>query len=218
MQTYSRSANSSEKHMRFRSLQRGFYEMGSFWKTCRDEQQRRLVFHSKVYYPSLDGLVSFVWSAKDSQDIDKHICICLRRALRGLAVEKEGFTVLRSLTNEQMMRRWQLAPHFWELRVLRLRMYQSWSRHPQDARQPIAALFGVFTNPKLTQLAQVDLLSGRVTYNIQSPWFVQFINDIHALKFMEEGLFCLQHLDGRYAFFVHGRFNARRFEGAFFCR
>lgn len=126
--------------VRFRQ---GCYDTGAFWYTRRDEQRRRQVFHGNVYYPSCDGLVGFAWLEKDSRDVHKQVCVFLRRALRGTASKKQDEVVQISYSNSQIMGRWQLAPHLWKLRVLRINMYQSWGRVPRDAMQPIAALFRV---------------------------------------------------------------------------
>ena len=62
----------------------------------------------------------FGWSAIP-KFLTARFVFVTRKAMRGAATEKDdNQRVLRSLSYEQVMRAWQLAPHFWELKVLRL--------------------------------------------------------------------------------------------------
>ena len=173
MEAFAPTCNRTERSKRLQALQAGFYEMGFFWLVCRDPQRRRHVFHSKVYYPSLDGLVAFVWLESDSNFLIIRSVLLHEKQMRGSATEKDdNQRVLRSLSNEQVLRTWQLAQHFGELRVLRLKMCQHWARYLE---QPIAAMFVFFPDSDLAHLAQADLSTGKLRDRKRSPWMQQAI-------------------------------------------
>ena len=138
-----------------------------------------------MYYPSLDGLVAFVWLEGDFKFLDNQIRFFARRAMRGSATEKDdNQRVLRSLTNEQVLRTWQLAPHFWELRVLRLKMSHNWARYSEDCARPIAAMFGCFLD---SDPAQADLSTGKWRDCKRSPWMQQFVNELASIVLVDGG-------------------------------
>ena len=121
--------------------------------------------------------------------------------MRGSATQKDdNLRVLRSLTNEQVLRTWQLAPHFWELRVLRLKMFQNWARYSEDCALPIAAMLGCFLDSDLAHLAQADLSTGKLRDCKRSPWMQQFVDDIAALVFVDGGFIVLDDLEERFSF------------------
>ena len=156
----------------------------------------RNVFVAKVQCAAFSGLTSFVWNEGDSQPIDKCTCSLLRRMSKGIAMQKESdLSVSCSLSDREIMSRWQVVPRFVEFVVQRVKMYQSWCSYTYAFLLPVSALFGDWFCDELSEFDG----NGRLKdFESSNPWLQQFHRDIQMLSMVENGQCFLENLDSRY--------------------
>ena len=189
--------NVTEREKRVTAMNRGFAEMGAFWHESTNWRHVRSVFIAKVYSASFAGLAAFCWSRSDSNVVEKRLCFLLRRAAHKFVCE-ETDTKFVSLNNSEMLQRFHLAPHFENLRVCRLRMYQAWALCPHAYRQPIACLFGTWCSEDITDFSLVSFLLIR-PLDACNGFVRQFVHDLSQLQFVQGGDAFLSELKERYA-------------------
>ena len=141
-----------ERQQRVHSMKRGYAEMGSFWASSNSETAIRNVFVARVVSHAVSGLSAFALTSADRKMIEHVLCRLLRKAISGKAVEKQSDgRAVCSLSNRELLGRYGIARHHVEVRVQRLLMFQCWSLHPDEFRQPIAVLFGRWHLPEMSE-------------------------------------------------------------------
>ena len=180
-------SNTLEVGKRCAMMKVGFASFGKYWSSDTSSKHKRIVFDSAVNSHAYSGLVAFAWKESDSRVVDRTRIALLRRLMRGSAVTRnEDGDVIASMSNESVLKHWKSTPHFFELRILRIKQYQAWARFPNDYAQPLLAIFGRFpweTVPMITA-------DGRINYanpSSRSPFLQQFTNDMVWLKHSEPG-------------------------------
>ena len=193
-------SNTTERDKRIQSMRSGFMQMSKYWRSSVPMDRKRLIFKSNVTSHATSGLTAFVWKEIDSQVLDKVTANLLRKAMCGTAVTRdvEG-NVIKSMSNTDVLHHWRIAPHYIELQVARLLMYQSWSMFPTSFCQPIAAMFGKL---RCQITAEFCFSTGKaiVPYEHLNPWAQQLFQDMLALEQIDTGLEFMEEVDSRFVF------------------
>eukprot|EP00959_Pyramimonas_sp_CCMP1952_P041076 858849-Pyramimonas_sp.AAC.1 len=98
--------------------------------------------------------------------------------MRGPAtIERRGHKV--SISNEEVLRYWKMAPLEVELRARRIKWYQRWVQRPDQHLAEWAALFGTMG---IEQDRGIQIVGGdaRLTQHA-CPWARRVIDDINSL-------------------------------------
>eukprot|EP00959_Pyramimonas_sp_CCMP1952_P404036 8466088-Pyramimonas_sp.AAC.1 len=82
-----------------------------------------------------------------------------------------------SMTTPEVLRYWRFSGSRVDLRIRRLKWYQSWARNPTGHVQPLCALFGVLRGEHESTVPQ--LVRGRPSISA-SPWLRQMEADLWA--------------------------------------
>ena len=61
--------------------------------------------------------------------------------MKGKVLDNAGSHV-KKLSNQEVLRHWQLAPTQIEYQVIRAKWLQAWVRHPRNHAQEVAAVLG----------------------------------------------------------------------------
>ncbi len=80
---------------------------------------------------------------------------------------EDSKTDIRCMTNKQALAAWQIAPLEVELRVRRLKQYQTWAGQPDHHTQVLAAIFGTAKLDEKHEKAR--MLDGKLTES-STPW------------------------------------------------
>ena len=137
---------------------------------------RRLGFVAMVQSAMLTGLEPRLFRDLDYEIMDRHLVRWLRALLHGKAKSVDAQGRIRSLTNEQVWKKWKLVPCRVEMLTRRLRWYQSWARRRDNStRQIFLAVFGVYDFE-----AEPTVALGHLT-RTANPWAMRFTEDMEEL-------------------------------------
>ncbi len=87
------------------------------------------------------------------------------------------------VTSRQVLAYWKVAPLDTELRVRRLKQYQTLAADPGHHAQVLAAIFG---SSKHDEAVHKERLRDRRLTEHSTPWAVQFAKDIDSLREIEQ--------------------------------
>ena len=131
----------------------------------------------------LSGLESFVLSPTDCRRLDSTLAAMGRIAMMGAATCWTG-PHPTSLSNVAVLAHWKLLGCEMEMKIRRLRMYQSWALDPQHHCQVLCCLFGVAAFDR----DRPPLENGQPT-SYASPWVLQLYKDfVWAAGELEVGI------------------------------
>eukprot|EP00959_Pyramimonas_sp_CCMP1952_P212499 4446093-Pyramimonas_sp.AAC.1 len=134
-----------ELKSRISAVRQAWYQMGGFW-TLRGvpHRLRRCLLISKIYNVALSGVEAFLPSVQQVQRLQHVVAQYARKAMLGQAVDWTSGVHPKSLSSAAVLRWWRLVPLDLEIRIRRLRLWQSVSKVPGAHRQLLACLFGAF--------------------------------------------------------------------------
>lgn len=175
-QSHHQLRNGAERRQRLTAVRAGWAWVGRAWFKIRQHAALRLLFMAYVQSQAVSGLVAYVWNRGDCMALDTQMLKYLRALMKGKACVKAGAgneNAYRSMSNFQVWCFWRLVPTYLEVRIHRLRWYQSIARHPESSKQVSAAFFG---RHSFESLGPVDA-QGRITEEA-SPWTRQLYEDL----------------------------------------
>ena len=189
--------NAAEIGARLRAANSAWCCFRRFWSRPKiPTRPLRNVFSCNVYSKLLSGLEARVLLDGECRRLDRAVLGYGRKLMRGEAcakvVAEDGTTLYHAVPSIDVWRFLQLAPTSIELRVRRLRFWQSVARNPG---LHVALLAAVFGQCEFETLPTVDL-HGRVSRNA-NPWALQFKSDVESLAECDDGKDLVEQLAGR---------------------
>jgi hypothetical protein len=174
-----------EVHRLCRAAQIGYFSMGRFWTNKQIPfRNRRVTFLSKVLSAAISGTVALVLPRAATDKIEKVVLKLARKAACGSAhyqyTDDDGVVRHEAMTNEALHEYWGIPKIEEELKIQRLKWWQSIIKFPETSAQILAALFGKCQFEDHPQLDE----HGRLT-TYATPHLRQFYQDISTISSIE---------------------------------
>ena len=187
--------NTKERELRIRAMRSGWTQMGKFWASQAPDKVKRIVFICHVMNAGYSGMEAMIPARVDHDTIDRTALALLRSLMQGAATWNTD-THKKSMTNDQVWKRWRLVPSSIELTVRRLLFFINVLIYSQDNVQVISALFGDPYFQKNLDVMKGEpafhptlTASGLIDWETANPWACMYIRDMEKLAEAQEGTF-----------------------------
>ena len=185
------------------SAQRCWMRMGFFWSRGTEGRRGKLlVYTSLVYNTLLSGLEALVLRDCHEKLLDSKVLGHGRKLMRGQACKKEQLddgTLRYTAHHSNVVWKWLgLVPARIELRVRRLRWYQSLAKDIWAHRAVVSAILGDLRIETDKSIPSTVDENGRVQDG-GNAWAEQFKNDIMGLEAIDAGQQLLEYVGDRVA-------------------
>ena len=142
---------------------------------------KRTLLIGQVLNVALSGVEAYALQHSDYDTLQTAVTQIFRKAMGARAVQlrfnhsTKQYEVEKQVSNEAVLRYWNIPTIRTELVIRRIRMYQSLAKYPEDSVLPMAAAFGKIQgdSPHLHPPVQ----HGRITQDA-TPWAQQFQADM----------------------------------------
>ncbi|OLP76247.1 hypothetical protein AK812_SmicGene43842 [Symbiodinium microadriaticum] len=181
-------SNAPEITARIQAARGAWCSYGKLWSSPKVASRPLVtIFKSGVYSHAVSGLEARVLTQSELDRLDRFVFSKGRKVMRGDACAKilseDGTMEYHAIPSKKVWRFLQLVPTSIELRVRRLKHWQSVARCPHRHVQLLASVFGQFSfeaSPTLDAQGRIAVGS--------NPWAMQFERDIRALQDVDDGI------------------------------
>ena len=142
---------------------------------------KRTLLIGQVLNVALSGVEAYALHSSDYDTLQTAVTQIFRRAMGKRAVQlffnhsTGQYEVEKQVSNETVLRYWNIPTILTELIIRRIRMYQSLAENPKDSVLPMAAAFGKIQGD--SSHLQPPIMHGRITQDA-TPWAQQFQADM----------------------------------------
>ena len=142
---------------------------------------KRTLLIGHILNVALSGVEAYALRSSDYDALQTAVTQIFRRAMGKRAVQlslnprTKEYEVEKQISNETVLRYWNIATIRTELIIRRIRMYQSLAENPHESVLPMAAAFGRIQGD--SPLLQPPIVNGRITEDA-TPWAQQFQDDM----------------------------------------
>ena len=160
-----------------------FYSVGQLWYESRVSWRlKRCFFISRVVNTALSGIEAFCPSKAQYQALTSLVTCLARRVIAGAAARRREHGRIRTLTNQEVLRFWKLAPCDVEARVRRLK----WAQDVGAGTRRTMRKCSLRCSGKLPAEPSATLSPvGEITPEA-NPWAVRWMEDLEALQPYDE--------------------------------
>jgi hypothetical protein len=168
--------NGQEIQRRIDAMNVAWHTMGRFWTSNAPINIKRMNFIAHIYSVALTGLEALVLSIEQTTALDRRILHYARRMLgtRACKIECDENEVktYKAISTEAVWRTLQIVPSSIELRVRRLKLWQSVAENPSEFSQFLAAMFCPLSCEQFPGAPEIP----------EHPWLTQFCQDLAAIS------------------------------------